>query len=93
MTFFSSTIDALQSLVISLGAALGAWGGSTFREGYGNAIPAAQTEAAKQPRAGGGGAPPRRGARSVSPVGPDRDPPPPAGPPATPSSSRPMWGS
>ena len=36
MTFFSSTIDVLQTLVIALGGGLGVWGGINLLEGYGN---------------------------------------------------------
>ena len=38
MTFFSSTIDVLQTLVIALGGGLGVWGGINLLEGYGNDI-------------------------------------------------------
>ena len=41
MTFFSSTIDVLQTLVIALGAGLGAWGVINLLEGYGNDNPGA----------------------------------------------------
>ena len=34
MTFFSSTIDVLQTLVIALGGGLGVWGGINLLEGY-----------------------------------------------------------
>ena len=36
MTFFSSTIDVLQTLAIALGGGLGVWGGINLLEGYGN---------------------------------------------------------
>ena len=39
MTFFSSTIDVLQTLVIALGGGLGVWGGINLLEGYGNDNP------------------------------------------------------
>lgn len=41
MTFFSSTIDVLQTLVIALGGGLGVWGGINLLEGYGNDNPGA----------------------------------------------------
>ena len=36
MTFFSSTIDVLQTLVIALGGGLGVWGGINLLEGCRN---------------------------------------------------------
>ena len=41
MTFFSSTIDVLQTLVIAPGGGLGVWGGINLLEGYGNDNPGA----------------------------------------------------
>ena len=41
MTFFSSTIDVQQTLVIALGGGLGVWGGINLLEGYGNDNPGA----------------------------------------------------
>ena len=36
MTFFNSAVDAVQTLVIALGACLGIWGVINLLEGYGN---------------------------------------------------------
>ena len=36
MAFFNSAVDAMQSLVIALGAGLGIWGVINLLEGYGN---------------------------------------------------------
>lgn len=47
MTFFSSTIDVLQTLVIALGGGLGVWGGINLLEGYGNDNPGANCQRIK----------------------------------------------
>ena len=54
MTFFSSTIDVLQTLVIALGGGLGVWGVINLLEGYGNDNPGAKSQGIKQLMAGGG---------------------------------------
>ena len=36
MTFFTSAISTLQTLVVALGAGLGVWGAINLLEGYGN---------------------------------------------------------
>ncbi len=41
MGFFTSTINILQTLVVAIGAGLGAWGGINLLEGYGNDNPGA----------------------------------------------------
>ena len=41
MTFFTSSIDTLKTLVIALGAGLGVWGVINLLEGYGNDNPGA----------------------------------------------------
>lgn len=41
MSFFSSAITTLQTLVVALGAGLGVWGGVNLMEGYGNDNPGA----------------------------------------------------
>ncbi len=41
MAFFNSAIDILQTLVIAIGAGLGAWGVVNLLEGYGNDNPGA----------------------------------------------------
>ena len=54
MTFFSSAIDILQTLVVAIGAGLGAWGVINLLEGYGNDNPGAKSQGIKQLMAGGG---------------------------------------
>lgn len=54
MEFFNSAIDALQTLVIGLGAGLGVWGVINLLEGYGNDNPGAKSQGMKQLMAGGG---------------------------------------
>lgn len=54
MTFFSSAIGVLQTLVIAIGAGLGAWGVINLLEGYGNDNPGAKSQGIKQLMAGGG---------------------------------------
>ena len=41
MSFFSSAITTLQTLVVALGAGLAVWGGVNLMEGYGNDNPGA----------------------------------------------------
>ena len=54
MAFFQSSITALQTVVIALGAGLGIWGGINLLEGYGNDNPGAKSQGMKQLMAGGG---------------------------------------
>ena len=54
MDFFNSAIGVLQTLVIALGAGLGAWGIVNLLEGYGNDNPGAKSQGMKQLMAGGG---------------------------------------
>ena len=54
MAFFTSAINRLKSLVIALGAGLGAWGVINLLEGYGNDNPGAKSQGIKQLMAGGG---------------------------------------
>jgi len=54
MEFFSEAINVLQTLVIALGAGLGAWGIVNLLEGYGNDNPGAKSQGIKQLMAGGG---------------------------------------
>ena len=54
MGFFQSSISALQTVVIALGAGLGIWGGINLLEGYGNDNPGAKSQGMKQLMAGGG---------------------------------------
>ena len=41
MQFFGEAVNVLQTLVIALGAGLGAWGVINLMEGYGNDNPGA----------------------------------------------------
>ncbi|MGO5336657.1 Maff2 family mobile element protein [Bilifractor sp. LCP19S3_H10] len=41
MSFFSTAVTTLQTIVIALGAGLGIWGGINLMEGYGNDNPGA----------------------------------------------------
>ncbi len=54
MAFFTAAVDALQSLVVALGAGLGIWGVINLLEGYGNDNPGAKSQGIKQLMAGGG---------------------------------------
>jgi len=54
MEFFTSAVGTLQTLVVALGAGLGAWGIINLLEGYGNDNPGAKSQGIKQLIAGGG---------------------------------------
>ena len=54
MSFFTSAIGVLQTLVVALGAGLGIWGVINLMEGYGQDNPAARSQGMKQLVAGGG---------------------------------------
>ncbi|MCR5332127.1 MAG: Maff2 family protein [Lachnospiraceae bacterium] len=54
MAFSTSAVDAVQKLVVGLGAGLGVWGGINLMEGYGNDNPGAKSQGMKQLVAGGG---------------------------------------
>jgi hypothetical protein len=54
MTFFTSAISILQTLVIALGAGLAIWGVVNLLEGYGADNPGAKSQGIKQLMAGGG---------------------------------------
>ncbi len=54
MAFFTSTVTALQTLVVALGAGLGIWGVVNLLEGYGADNPASKSQGIKQLMAGGG---------------------------------------
>ena len=54
LSFFTSAISTLQTLVIALGAGLGVWGAINLLEGYGNDNPGAKSQGMKQLMAGGG---------------------------------------
>jgi hypothetical protein len=54
MSFFTTAITTLQTLVIALGAGLAVWGVINLLEGYGADNPAAKSQGIKQLMAGGG---------------------------------------
>ena len=54
MSFFTSAVGVLQTLVIALGAGLAIWGVVNLMEGYGNDNPGAKSQGIKQLMAGGG---------------------------------------
>ena len=54
MEFFNSAVEVLQTLVVALGAGLGAWGIVNLLEGYGADNPASKSQGMKQLMAGGG---------------------------------------
>jgi len=54
MSFFTSAVGILKTLVIALGAGLAAWGGINLMEGYGNDNPGAKSQGIKQLMAGAG---------------------------------------
>ena len=54
MTFFTSAIGILETLVIAIGAGLAVWGVINLLEGYGNDNPGAKSQGIKQLMAGGG---------------------------------------
>ncbi|MGN0999943.1 MAG: Maff2 family mobile element protein [Faecousia sp.] len=54
MSFFTSSITTLQTLVVALGGGLCVWGGINLLEGYGNDNPGAKSQGIKQLMAGGG---------------------------------------
>lgn len=54
MSFFTSAISILQTLVVAIGAGLGVWGVINLMEGYGNDNPGAKSQGIKQLMSGGG---------------------------------------
>ena len=54
MSFFTSAVGVLQTLVIALGAGLAIWGVVNLMEGYGNDNPGAKSQGMKQLMEGGG---------------------------------------
>ncbi|WP_409968047.1 Maff2 family protein [Bengtsoniella intestinalis] len=54
MTFFTTSVDLLGTLVIAIGAGLAIWGVINLLEGYGNDNPGAKSQGIKQLMAGGG---------------------------------------
>ena len=54
MSFFTSAVSTLQTLVVALGAGLAVWGVINLLEGYGSDNPCAKSQGIKQLMAGGG---------------------------------------
>lgn len=54
MAFFTSAVGILKTLVMAIGAGLGAWGVINLMEGYGNDNPGAKSQGIKQLMSGGG---------------------------------------
>lgn len=54
MEFIESAVGILKTLVIALGAGMGAWGVVNLLEGYGSDNPGAKSQGMKQLMAGGG---------------------------------------
>ena len=54
MAFFASAVGILKTLVMAIGAGLGAWGVINLMEGYGNDNPGAKSQGIKQLMSGGG---------------------------------------
>ena len=54
MSFFTSAVGTLQTLVVALGAGLAVWGVINLLEGYGGDNPSAKSQGIKQLMAGGG---------------------------------------
>ena len=54
MSFFSSSVTALKTVVTAIGAGVAVWGIINLLEGYGNDNPGAKSQGIKQLMAGGG---------------------------------------
>ena len=54
MSFFSSSVTALKTVVTAIGAGVAVWGIINLLEGYGNDNPGAKSQGMKQLMAGGG---------------------------------------
>ena len=54
MSFFTSAVGILQTLVIAIGAGIGVWGAINLMEGYGQDNPGAKSQGIKQLMSGGG---------------------------------------
>ena len=54
MSFFTSAIGTLETLVVALGAGLAVWGVINLLEGYGSDNPGSKSQGMKQLMAGGG---------------------------------------
>ena len=54
MTFFSTSVTGLKTVVTAIGAGVAVWGVINLLEGYGNDNPGAKSQGIKQLMAGGG---------------------------------------
>ena len=54
MSFFTTAVSTMSTLVVALGGGVGVWGVVNLMEGYGADIPASKSQGVKQLMAGGG---------------------------------------
>ena len=54
MTFFTTAVTGLKTVVTAIGAGVGVWGVINLLEGYGNDNPGAKSQGIKQLMSGGG---------------------------------------
>ncbi|MCD8379643.1 MAG: Maff2 family protein [Lachnospiraceae bacterium] len=54
MSFFTTAVSTMSTLVVALGAGVGVWGVVNLMEGYGSDNPASKSQGVKQLMAGGG---------------------------------------
>lgn len=54
LSFFSTAVDGLKTVVTAIGAGIAVWGVINLLEGYGNDNPGAKSQGIKQLMAGGG---------------------------------------
>ena len=55
MSFFTTAVTGLKTVVTAIGAGVAVWGVINLLEGYGNDNPGAKSQGIKQLMAGGGG--------------------------------------
>ena len=53
MSFFTTAVSTMSTLVVALGGGVGVWGVVNLMEGYGNDNPGAKSKGMKQLMAGG----------------------------------------
>ena len=54
MSFFTTAVSTMSTLVVALGGGVGVWGVVNLMEGYGGDNPASKSQGVKQLMAGGG---------------------------------------
>lgn len=54
MSFFTTAVSTMSTLVVALGGGVGVWGVVNLMEGYGADTPASKSQGVKQLMAGGG---------------------------------------